>query len=226
MLGSARHPRNAILMSHKRSQSDPITSTIGIDAIILKTVRVPEEDLYDNVHNWCKSALATSASEATVDHSADPPRWGHSQRLSALEKLDLLASNVQSLKDKASSTNTKIVNMNTEIANLNTEINIMALSQCHIFQCEIDFFQHIDEIYLALRFAKIVMQYHLAIKRHIEVTLLRIEDFMRMGHDSMMRSSKIFTESNGLACTKLVRFLKCDNPQLAICSIPTCAGSH
>lgn len=46
------------------------------------------------------------------------------------------------------------------------------------------------------------MQYHLAIKMHMQATLLRIEDFMKMGHDSLMRPSKIFTESYGLACTK------------------------
>lgn len=118
------HPaRTAVLKSHKRSQSEP---TISIDAIIFQNVRVPEEDLYGDVYKWCKSAIATSASEATVDHSVDPPRWGNSQGLSALEKIDLLASDVKSLKDKTNNLNTEVANLNTEIVNLNTKINILA----------------------------------------------------------------------------------------------------
>lgn len=117
------HPaRKAVLKSQKRSQSDPTTSTISVDAILFQSVRVPEEDLFDDVHKLCESALATSASEATVDHCVDPLRWGNSQGLSVLEKLDLLTSDVKSLKDETTSTKTGMANLETEIADLKTEI--------------------------------------------------------------------------------------------------------
>lgn len=121
------HPaRTAVLKSHKRSQSDPTTSTISVDAILFQSVRVPEEDLFDDVHKLCESALATSASEATVDHCVDPLRWGNSQGLSVLEKLDLLTSDVKSLKDETTSTKTEIADLKTEVADLNAKINILA----------------------------------------------------------------------------------------------------
>ena len=114
------HPaQTAVLKSHKRSKSEP---TISIDAIIFQNVRIPEADLYEDVHKWCKSACATSASEATMDHSVDPPRWGNSQGLSALEKIGLLTSDVKNLKDTTNNLNTEVANLNTEVANLSTEV--------------------------------------------------------------------------------------------------------
>lgn len=68
--------------------------------------------------------MATSASQATVDHSIDP-RWGNSQGLTVLEKMDQLSSDVKILKDQSKSTINQIAELNTEIANLNTKVNIL-----------------------------------------------------------------------------------------------------
>lgn len=103
-------------------------------------VQLPEEDLYDDVQEWCESALATSAREATLDQSIEPPRWGNSQGLSALEKLDQIAlevttlkAGVKSLEDKTTSMNNETINLNTKIQILAPEVNIVSCSLSLIF---------------------------------------------------------------------------------------------
>lgn len=105
MFYAARHQRNTHLQSHKRSRSDPTTSSINVEAILSQTVPVPKDHL-DDVQQWCKPALATSVREATVDHLVDPPRWGNSQGLSILEKNDKLTSDVRRLEEKTTNQST------------------------------------------------------------------------------------------------------------------------
>ena len=125
MFYPARIQRNTVAKSHKRSRSNPATS-IGVDAIIFENVRVPEDDLYDGVQEWCESALTTCAREATFNQSIDPPRWGNSQGLSALEKMEHLTLEVTTLKAGVKSLEDKTTSMNNEIINLNTKIQILA----------------------------------------------------------------------------------------------------
>lgn len=105
MFYAARHQRNTHLQSHKRSRSNPKTSSINVEAILSQTVPVPKDHL-DDVQQWCKPALATSVREATVDHLVDPPRWGNSQGLSILEKNDKLTSDVRRLEEKTTNQST------------------------------------------------------------------------------------------------------------------------
>lgn len=107
--------RKAVPKFHKRSKSGPKTSTTSIERNFISTRAL---------HRG--GALATSATEATVDRGVDPPRWGNSAGLSVLETMDLLSSDVKSLKNKATSTNTEVANLQTEIDNLDTKINILA----------------------------------------------------------------------------------------------------
>lgn len=46
-----------------------------------------------------RKAMEKAADEATVDHSTEPVRWGNSQGLTVLEKLEMLVARVQSLED-------------------------------------------------------------------------------------------------------------------------------
>lgn len=118
--------RKAVLKAHKLFKSDPTTSTTSIDAILFQPVRVTEEDLYDDVHKLCESALATSAIEATVDRGVDPSRWGNPAGLSVLEIIDLLSSDVKSMNTEVANLKSEVANLQLEIDNLNTKVNILA----------------------------------------------------------------------------------------------------
>ena len=127
MFYAARYQDNTHLQSDKRSRSDPTTSSINVEAILFRTVPVHVlEDHLDDLQHWCKPALATSAKEAKIDRLVDPPRWGNSQGLSTLEKIDKLVSDVRRLEEKATNQSTEIANMNTKMAVMGNKLDIMA----------------------------------------------------------------------------------------------------